>query len=97
MNRPGYTESKVRAGKRARKADPPTRKERVIAGVLCFCLFMLVYILSVGPMAALHEEAVAFSEFQGALETVYAPLIVIVESDVQPVSGLLKWYIGLFR
>ncbi len=61
----------------------------------CF-VFLFVYVLSVGPMVGLHE-VFELQEFQVALNVICAPLIALIETDIEPISSLLKWYIGLFR
>ena len=76
--------------------DRPTKKQRVVMSIICFFVFLAVYVLSVGPMAGLHE-VFEFRQFQGALEVIYAPLIALIEADVEPIASLLKWYVGLFR
>ncbi len=76
--------------------DCATRTQKALMLVVCFFVFLIVYTLSVGPMAFFHE-VFEFQQFQDSLELVYAPLIVIVENEVKPLSTVLKWYIGLFR
>ena len=76
--------------------DPPTKRQKRVMAVVCTGVFLLVYVLSAGPMAGLHKVA-QFRHFRKALEFVYAPLIAIVKSDVEPFASVLKWYIELFR
>ena len=76
--------------------DRLTRKQRMVMSGVCFMLLLSVYVLSAGPMAWLHKVA-EFQQFQDALEFVYAPLIAIVDSDLKPLSPILKWYISFFR
>ncbi len=77
-------------------AQKPTRRQRVLMSVVCFFVFLAVYVLSVGPMAGLHQ-VFEFKQFQGSLEVIYAPLIALIEADVEPFASALKWYVGIFR
>lgn len=77
-------------------AAEPSRRERITASCVCALVFVIIYFLSAGPMAALHS-AFEFKQFRDALEIVYGPLIVLGESDLEPVSSLVRSYIGLFR
>ncbi len=76
--------------------EEPTRRERVAAGLVCMLVFVVIYVLSAGPMAGLHT-VFEFKQFQDALEVVYGPVIVLGESDIEPIASLLRSYIGLFR
>ena len=76
--------------------DGATRKQKVQMLVVCVFVFLLVYTLSIGPMAFFHK-VFKFQQFQNSLEIVYAPLIAIVNNDIEPLSTVLRWYIGLFR
>lgn len=80
----------------AETGETPTRRQRALMVVVCFFVFLAVYILSVGPMAGLHQ-VFEFKQFQGSLEIIYAPLIVLIEADVEPFASVLKWYVGIFR
>jgi len=79
-----------------RIAAEPSRRQRVLVSLFCGMTFLIIYVLSAGPMAGLHD-VFEFEPFRDALEIVYVPVIVLAESDLEPVSSLLKGYIGLFR
>ncbi|MBM82732.1 MAG: hypothetical protein CMJ78_19385 [Planctomycetaceae bacterium] len=74
----------------------PTKRQKALAAMLTTGVFLVVYILSVGPMAGIHRAA-DFKEFGQTLEVIYKPLVVIVKKDVRPFSTGLKWYINIFR
>jgi hypothetical protein len=75
---------------------PPTRRQKLCAFAFAASGFVFVYVLSAGPMVAIHNAA-KFRPFQRALEIVYAPIVLLVKSRVEPFSGWLKAYIEIFR
>ncbi len=75
---------------------PPNRRQKATALSLACGAFLTVYILSAGPMAALHR-AVKFKPLQNGLEIFYAPVVLLTKAGLWPLSDLLKWYISLFR
>lgn len=75
---------------------PPNRRQKVTAFSLACGAFLIVYVLSAGPMSALHK-AVKFKPLQNGLEVFYAPLVLLTKVGLWPISNLLKWYISLFR
>lgn len=76
--------------------EPPTRRQKLLAFAFAASGFVTVYVLSAGPMVAIHNAA-KFRPFQRALEIVYAPIVLLVESRIEPFSGWLKAYIEIFR
>lgn len=74
----------------------PSRRQRFLAFAFAASGFLFVYVLSAGPMVAIHNAA-KFRPFQRALEIVYAPIVLLVKSGIQPFTGLLKAYIEIFR
>lgn len=47
-------------------------------------------------MAAIHNTA-KFGPFQQAIEIVYAPVVLLAKSRIEPFASLLKTYIEIFR
>ena len=74
----------------------PSRRQKFLAFAFAASGFLFVYVLSAGPMVAIHNAA-KFRPFQRALEIVYAPIVLLVKSGIQPFAGLLKAYIEIFR
>lgn len=56
----------------------------------------MVYLLSGGPMAAIHKPS-KYGPFPRALGIVYAPVIFVVKKDVEPFANLMKAYFKAFR
>ena len=77
-------------------AEAPSRRQKAWAFAFAGSGFLIVYVLSAGPMVAIHNAA-KFRPFQRALEIVYAPIVLLVESRIEPFAGLLKAYIQIFR
>lgn len=75
---------------------PRTRRQKIIAGCLALAAFLTIYVLSAGPVAAIHRS-VRFKPVQQAIEVAYAPIVFIVERNVEPLATPLKAYIGFFR
>jgi len=74
----------------------PSRRERAGAAAMCSAAFLLVYVLTAGPMAGLHR-AVNFPAFRKGVEIIYAPIVALYQSGLEPFATFLKWYIDLFR
>jgi hypothetical protein len=74
----------------------PSRRQKFWAFAFAGSGFLFVYVLSAGPMVAIHNAA-KFHPFQRALEIVYAPIVLLVKSGIEPFAGLLKAYIEIFR
>ncbi len=72
------------------------RWETTRAVALSAFAFLAFYVLSAGPMAGLHR-IFKVQGFQRAIEVVYAPVVVLVKSDIEPFSSFMKWYVDLFR
>ncbi|MHC4875293.1 MAG: hypothetical protein ACYTGL_02265 [Planctomycetota bacterium] len=75
---------------------PSGRWETTRAVALSATAFLVFYVLSAGPMAGLHR-IFQVQGFQRAIEVVYAPVVVLVKSDIEPFSSFMKWYVDLFR
>lgn len=73
-----------------------TRWQRFAATTLCVFGFMAFYLLSAGPVAGIHN-VFKVRAFQKAVEVIYAPVVVLVRSNIEPFSSVMKWYIDLFR
>lgn len=71
-------------------------KRRSGAAVLSVAAFLTFYVLSAGPMVAIHRSF-EVDAFQDALGVIYKPLVFIVRNDIEPMSSALKWYIELFQ
>lgn len=76
--------------------DAPTQRQKLVASALCFWGFLVFYLLSAGPVAGLHRIFEVRS-FQKAVEVIYAPVVLLVKSNVEPFSSMMKWYVDLFR
>lgn len=74
----------------------PTRRQKLVAALLSVSGFLTFYVLSAGPMAGLHR-VFRFRGFQRVVEIVYAPLVALVKSGLEPFTSILRWYIELFR
>lgn len=74
----------------------PTRRQRFAATTLCLFGFIAFYLLSAGPVAGIHN-VFKVRAFQKAVEVIYAPVVVLVKSNIEPFSSMMKWYIDLFR
>lgn len=77
-------------------ADKPTKRQKFWAFAFAATGFLIVYLLSAGPMAAIHNAS-KFGPFQRALGIVYAPVIFIVKNGIEPFASLMKAYIEIFR
>ena len=75
---------------------PRTRRERLAAGGMCVAAFLCFYVLTAGPMAGLHK-AFALPPFRKGVEILYAPIVALYKSGIEPFATFLKWYIDLFR
>ncbi len=73
-----------------------TWKQRTGMSFVCGCLFLLVYVLTAGPMVKLLD-VVNVDEFKTAVKYFYAPVVFLVEKNVEPFASVLKWYISLFK
>jgi hypothetical protein len=73
-----------------------TRMQRLRLALLCVAVFCCGYILLSGPVAWLHDKF-AFTPFRTAVEVVFAPVIALHKSGIEPISSFLKWYINIFR
>ncbi len=63
---------------------------------LSFFGFLAFYLLSAGPVAGIHN-VLKVGAFQKAVEVIYAPIVLLVKSNIEPFSSIMKWYIDLFR
>lgn len=77
-------------------APVPTRRQKMTAFLLAGAAFLLFYVLSAGPMVAMHKS-IKFKPFQTGLEYFYAPLVLVMKLKLGPVSAFLKWYFELFK
>lgn len=75
---------------------PRTRRQKLIATTLCVVGFMTFYLLSAGPVAGIHN-VLKIRAFQKAVEVIYAPVVLLVKSNIEPFSSIMKWYVDLFR
>jgi|GEM_PF-2444205 len=101
MNTSGFSRTELCATsavpREAEAPEPaPSRRQKLAAAVLSVSGFLAFYVLSAGPMAGLHR-VFRFQGFQRAVEIVYAPLVVLVKSGLEPFTSILRWYIELFR
>lgn len=74
----------------------PGRAQKWFVGCLSSLAFLVSYLVSAGPMVALHR-AVQADELRRIIEIVYAPLVFAVKHNLEPVASIMKWYLGLFR
>lgn len=56
----------------------------------------MFYLLSAGPIAGIHN-VMKVGAFQKAVEVIYAPVVLLVKSNIEPFSSIMKWYVDLFR
>jgi hypothetical protein len=52
--------------------------------------------LSAGPVAGIHN-VMKIRIFEKAVEVIYAPVVLLVKSDIEPFSSIMAWYVDLFR
>ncbi len=71
-------------------------KQRIGMSIVCVCLFLFVYALTAGPMVKLMTIA-DVGEFKTTAKYLYAPIVFLVEKDIEPFASVLKWYISLFQ
>lgn len=81
---------------RDQSSAKPTKRQKFWAFAFAATGFLIVYLLSAGPMAAIHN-ALKFGPFQRALGIVYAPVIFVVKNRIEPFASLMKAYIEIFR
>ena len=55
------------------------------------CTALLIYVLSIGPAAWLHEKT-ASARLKAGLETVYAPVVFLIEQT--PLKQPGEWWVG---
>jgi len=72
-----------------------TRRQRICGVGGSVVAFIVVYVGLAGPVAFLHRS-IEFQPFRNVIETIYAPVVFVVENDVPPFSGLIKAWIELF-
>ena len=80
----------------AESVSPPSRRERLAATALSVGGFLTFYLLSAGPIAGIHN-VIKVGAFQKAVEVIYAPVVLLVKSNIEPFSSIMKWYVDLFR
>lgn len=76
--------------------EPPNRREKMKATTLCVFGFLTFYLLSAGPIGGLVQIA-KIGAFKKAVVVIYAPVVLLVKSNLEPFSSIIKWYIGLFQ
>ncbi|NQV24526.1 MAG: hypothetical protein HQ518_09170 [Rhodopirellula sp.] len=76
--------------------EQPTRRQKVAALALSVSGFLMFYLLSAGPVAGIHN-VLKIRAFQRAVEVIYAPVVLLVKSHIEPFSSIMKWYVDLFR
>lgn len=74
----------------------PTIVQKMGVCLLCFASFLLLYLIMAGPLVWV-EDKMKFSPFTRSVETLYAPLVLVVKSDIKPASSMIKAYVGLFK
>jgi hypothetical protein len=77
-------------------SDIPTRREKRAAAAFSAFGFVVFYFLSAGPMAGIHN-VFKVRGFQKTVEVIYAPVVFLVKSNIEPFSSIMKWYVDLFR
>jgi hypothetical protein len=77
-------------------AEPPSRRQKIAATALCVFGFITLYLLSAGPVAGIHN-VMKVGAFQKVVEVIYAPVVLLVKSNLEPFSSIMKWYVDLFR
>jgi hypothetical protein len=75
---------------------PATRRQKITAAALSVFGFLAFYLLSAGPIAGIHN-VFKVRAFQKAVEVIYAPVVLLVKSNIEPFSSIMKWYVDLFR
>ncbi len=76
-------------------SEPKSLRQRVTGAAVAMFGASLMYVLMSGPLAFLHNK-VAVGPFRTAIETMFAPVVFIVKNDIEPLSTIMKAYIGLF-
>ena len=76
--------------------EATSMRQRVGVAAVCAGILLVSYVLSIGPAAWLHGKF-ELKGFQAAIEFIYAPLIAVIESDIDPFASMLKWYVELFQ
>jgi len=59
--------------------------------VLLFCVALVTYVLSIGPAACLHEKT-SSPRLKAGLETIYAPVIFLIEKT--PLKQPGEWWVS---
>ncbi|MDA0283502.1 MAG: hypothetical protein O3B13_10480 [Planctomycetota bacterium] len=77
-------------------SDIPTRRQKRTAAAISVFGFVVFYLLSAGPMAGIHN-VFKVRGFQKTVEVIYAPVVFLVKSNIEPFSSIMKWYVDLFR
>ncbi|QDU10081.1 hypothetical protein [Gimesia aquarii] len=77
-------------------STPPTIRQKLAVSMMCLFAFLLLYFMMSGPLVWI-EDKMKFKPFTRSVETVYAPLVVIVKSDMKPASSAIKAYVGMFK
>ena len=70
-------------------------KQRIGMSLFCTGIFLFIYALTIGPVVKLLKM-INVSEFEIAFKYFYAPIVFLVEKDVEPFASALKWYISFF-
>jgi hypothetical protein len=76
--------------------EPPSRRQKMAATSLCVFGFLVFYLLSAGPVAGIHN-VMKIGAFQRAIEIIYAPVVLLVKSNIEPFTSIMTWYVDLFR
>ena len=77
-------------------SSTPARREKIAATTLSACGFLAFYLLSAGPVAGIYN-VMKVGAFRKAVEVIYKPIVLLVKSNIEPFSSIMKLYIGLFR
>ena len=56
-----------------------------------FCVASLAYVLSIGPAAWLHEKTTS-ARLKGGLETIYAPIVLLIQQA--PLRQAGEWWVS---
>lgn len=83
-------------GEPATEAVPATRRQKIAATALSVFGFLVFYLLSAGPVAGIHN-VLKVRAFQRAVEVIYAPVVLLVKSNIEPFASIMRWYVDLFR
>ncbi|MEO2019714.1 MAG: hypothetical protein ABGZ53_35725 [Fuerstiella sp.] len=77
-------------------AAPPTKRERRLSIAFSGVAFFISYVITAGP-AVFMVKRFDMPTFSAIVEMLYAPLVLIVKSNVPVIAPLIKAWVSLFQ